>query len=189
MSIQSIAYHLRATCGGKSRALGTVFVAGSDAPLCIKGQLIFYRNTLEKDKDLFMHTTQTTGASKAAYEQCVRDGVKWIVAQSKRTNRMIVVGIEHFTIERNFGQGLQVHAPLTSTIFDAPHRRLYYPTAIETVVVEDEDVVQNVLPLIVPAPPIKQKGTYRKCGCYFVDGRIDKPCTSHKEMWKGALSA
>lgn len=185
------AYHISAMCGGQMRKLGTVFIAGSDAPKGIAGQRVLYRNTISRDVDLYMHRDNTNGFSKAAFEHVKDDGVKIILTQSKESGRLIAIPISRYVIIRNDGQGVQQRAHISDAVFDAPWPRLLFPTAVDTVRVSDEDVddEQTLPAMIQPELPSASppKGRMEKCGCWYVSGRIEKPCADHEPLWRDVL--
>lgn len=182
---QSKAYHVRTYTGSAWRTIGTFFRADCSAPEIIRGHYVFYR-PVKNDRDLFLYRRQSNGFSTPVFERVKRDGATYMVTHSKESGRMVIGHEMYYTTKINESQGLQTHAPLERcTILDAVDP-LSYPKAIPTITVQDEQAtpVQPSLPVMIE----KKAGTYRRCGCRFVDGQIDEPCQSHAAVWAGVMA-
>jgi hypothetical protein len=185
---QSEAYHVRTFTGSANRTIGTFFKAGFDAPSLIRGHYIFYR-LVKTDHDLFMERDNTNGFSKPVFVKVKADGATYMVTHSKESNRMVIAHANDFTTEQNYGQGLQVRAAGEHcTVIDGV-AKLIFPTAIPTIEIRDEEA-KAATPKAVQAPlPMQNtpKGTYQRCGCYYIKGQIEKPCLVHEPLWKPVI--
>lgn len=183
---QSIAYHVRIFAGSKHRQVGTVFVAGADAPIQVRGHLIYYR-LLNSDYDLWMNRDMTTGFSLAVFERVKSDGVDYVAAHSKETGKMLITHVSRFNKVINYGQGVQVRANVDDSAILENVRRLMFPTAISTVEIKDEE------PISAPSLPVeskpKVKGMTTRCGCYYENGTISKSCLDHASQWASVLKS
>ena len=184
-------YRLTSYVGGRSRNLGTFFVAGSDAPPLIRGQQIFYRHVSD-DNALFMRDQQTTGLSLVAFKYVKCDGALYVVSRSEETDRHIFAPIDGYSIVRNIGQGVQIHCPLNKAYVVVKMKPLLYPFNCKVIDIKDveppeDKVSESVVPGTAATAWHKTGFTpvYRKCGCQFVNGQIYKPCKDHEAQWRG----
>ena len=190
---QSKAYHVRTLTGGAWRKIGTFFRADFQAPEVLRGKYVFLR-FVKKDYDLCMHRTQSNGFSTAVFEHVKADGALYMLTYSRESGKMIVGHVDAYVQTVIGGQGHQTHASLQHCETLPPGPCLNFPVAIDTITIQDEQPSNvDIKPvavqpsLIVEQKPVKS--ITKRCGCYFEDGTIVRPCLTHKAQWEPVMRA
>lgn len=181
------AFWIQTYCATSWRSIGCVIIAGSDAPLEVRGKLIFYR-PLNHWNDAYMRRDESVGFSLAVWNHLINNTkVEYVVTYGKDERKMNIAPMSAFTFERNYGQGLQKRADIHSTVNLEDVNSIKFPEAIPHVKVEDEQ--PRTQTVSYSPPPPQKKGVTQKCGCFFVDGIIERSCGTHQSVWQPVLAA